>query len=128
MVIGSMTRVSGPRGAGRFAGSAALAGERWLRLAWRGLLRPCRSGLVTEAMSSRDARVIWSDTPWAELSSSCGELVRGVSRPGASLVGGGAGFEAAVGEAEEPVAELAERGVVAGAAGALAVVIGARSW
>src|ERR1035438_1691318 len=60
MVVGSMTGVSGPRGAGRFAGPAALAGQRWLRLAWRGLLRPCRSGLVTEAMISRDARVIWS--------------------------------------------------------------------
>ena len=60
MVIGSMTGVSGPRGAGRFAGPAALAGQRWLRLAWRGLFRPCRSGLVTGAMISRDARVIWS--------------------------------------------------------------------
>jgi hypothetical protein len=62
------------------------------------------------------------------LSSSCGELVRGVLRPGDCLVVGGAGFEAAVEDADEPVAELAERGVVAGAAGALAVVIGARSW
>ena len=103
MVVGSMTGVSGPRGAGRFAGPAALAGQRWLRLAWRGLFRPCRSGLVTGAMISRDARVIWSDTPWAELSSGCGERVRCVL-PGDCLVVGGAGLEAAVEDADEPVA------------------------
>src|ERR1035441_10108243 len=72
------------------------------------------------ASEARTSWPMWSDTPWAELSSSCGELVRGVLRPGDCLVVGGAGFEAAVEDADEPVAELAERSVVAGAAGALA--------
>src|ERR1035441_1542835 len=80
------------------------------------------------ASEARTSWPMWSDTPWAELSSSCGELVRGVLRPGDCLVVGGAGFEAAVEDADEPVAELAERSVVAGAAGALAGGIGARSW
>jgi len=46
-------------------------------------------------------------------------------RPGGCLVVEGAGFEAAVEDAGEPVGELAEGGVVAGAAGALMVVAGA---
>ena len=48
-------------------------------------------------------------------------------RPGGCLVVEGAGFEAAVQDAGEPVGELAEGGVVPGAAGALAVVVGAGS-
>jgi hypothetical protein len=39
----------------------------------------------------------------------------------------GAGFQAAVQDADEAVADLAERGVVAEAAGALLVVVGAGS-
>src|ERR1017187_9423720 len=89
-----------------------------------GAMRAARTG----RSAAREEPVPPLDTPWAELSSSCGELVRGVLRPGDCLVVGGAGFEAAVEDADEPVAELAERSVVAGAAGALAVVIGARSW
>src|SRR4051794_40698170 len=42
----------------------------------------------------------------------------GVVGPGGGLVVGGSGFEAAVEDADEAVAELAQRGVVAGAAGA----------
>ena len=48
-----------------------------------------------------------------------------VVRPGGRLVVGGAGLEASVQDADEPVGELAQRGVVAGAAGALPVVVGA---
>ena len=50
---------------------------------------------------------------------SSGELL-GVVRPGGCLVVEGAGFEAAVQDADEPVGELAQRGVVFGAAGACA--------
>src|SRR6266566_5789201 len=45
--------------------------------------------------------------------------------PGGCLVVGGAGFEAAVEDADEPVGELAEGGVVLGAAVAFGVVEGA---
>jgi hypothetical protein len=45
--------------------------------------------------------------------------------PGGCFVVAGAGFEAAVQDAGEAVAELAEGGVVTGAAGALLVVAGA---
>src|ERR1019366_8660210 len=127
--MSSMTRVRGRLGLARLPGSAGLAGGVVLRLAGRGLLRPGGAGLVTEPMTASEARTswpMWSDTPWAELSSGCGERVRCVL-PGDCLVVGGAGLEAAVEDADEPVAELAERSVVAGAAGALAVVIGARS-
>src|SRR5216683_3799874 len=55
---------------------------------------------------------------------SSGELVF-VVRPGGGLVVEGAGFEASVQDADEPVGELAEGGVVLGAAGALGVVEGA---
>ena len=50
---------------------------------------------------------------------------RCVLRPGGRLVVEGAGLEAAVQDAGEPVGELAEGGVVPGAAGALVVVVGA---
>ncbi len=46
-------------------------------------------------------------------------------RPGGFLVVEGAGFEAAVQDADEPAGELAEGGVVVGAAGSLLVVVGA---
>src|SRR6266550_8192162 len=54
-------------------------------------------------------------------------LLRGrwVLRPGGGLVVEGAGLEAAVQDAGEPVGELAQGGVVPGAAGALVVVAGA---
>src|SRR5258706_659500 len=45
--------------------------------------------------------------------------------PGGRLVVGGAGFEASVEDADEAVGELAQGGVVAGAGGALPVVVGA---
>ena len=51
---------------------------------------------VMSAMTLARMRSRCSDTPWAELSSGCGALVRGVLRPGDCLVVGGAGFEAAV--------------------------------
>src|SRR5207249_7623486 len=62
-----------------------------------------------------------------ELKLSSRSLLRGrcVLRPGGRLVVEGAGFEAAVQDADEPVGELAQGGVVAGAAGALVVVVGA---
>ena len=53
--------------------------------------------------------------------------LRCVLRPGGRLVVEGAGLEAAVQDAGEPVGELAQRGVVLGAAGALEVVVGACS-
>src|SRR6266511_3990501 len=46
-----------------------------------------------------------------------------VVRPGGRLVVGCAGFEASVEDADESVGELAQGGVVAGAAGALPVVV-----
>src|SRR6266545_3484063 len=49
----------------------------------------------------------------------------GVMRPGDGFVVAGAGFEAAVEDADEPVGELAQGGVVVGAAGAELVVVGA---
>src|SRR5450755_1737070 len=49
----------------------------------------------------------------------------GVMMPGGGFVVAGAGFEASVQDADEPVGELAQRGVVADAAGALLVVEGA---
>src|SRR6202034_1315856 len=45
--------------------------------------------------------------------------------PGGGLVVGGAGLEAPVEDADEPVGDLAECGVVLGSAGALGVVEGA---
>src|SRR5512132_4463876 len=48
----------------------------------------------------------------------------GVMRPRGGFVVAGAGFEAAVQDADEPVGELAQRGVVVGAAGAELVVGG----
>src|SRR5260370_31202923 len=53
---GSMIRVEGAGGFLRLAGSAALAGERWLRLAWGGLSRPGLYWLVTAAMTRSAAR------------------------------------------------------------------------
>ncbi|MFD9192283.1 hypothetical protein ACFWCA_29135 [Streptomyces phaeochromogenes] len=52
-------------------------------------------------------------------------LILLVVRPGGVFVVRGAGLEAAVQDPDEPVAELAERGPVAYAAGALLVVVGA---
>lgn len=49
----------------------------------------------------------------------------GAVRPGGGLVVVGAGLEAAVEDADEPVGELAQRSVVAGAAGTELVVVGA---
>ena len=49
----------------------------------------------------------------------------GVVRTRRLLVVGGAGFEAAVQDADQAVGELAQGGVVAGAAGAVLVVVGA---
>jgi hypothetical protein len=49
----------------------------------------------------------------------------GVLRPGGRFVVVGAGFEAAVEDADEAVPELAEGGVVAGLAGSLFVVVAA---
>jgi hypothetical protein len=54
-------------------------------------------------------------------------ILLGVVGPGDVLVVELAGFEAAVQDPDEPVAELAQRGVVAGAAGADGVVVGARA-
>ena len=55
--------------------------------------------------------------------SSCDLL--GVVRPGGCLVVEGAGFEAAVQDAGQAVGELAQGGVVFGAAGSLLAVVGA---
>jgi hypothetical protein len=49
----------------------------------------------------------------------------GVVRPGGCLVVDGAGFEAAVQDADQAVGDLAQGGVVFGAAGTLLVVVGA---
>src|SRR5271170_5494700 len=58
--------------------------------------------------------------------SSCSLLgALGVMRPRSRFVVEGAGFEAAVQEADQPVGELSEGGVVVGAAGSLLVVAGA---
>ena len=51
--------------------------------------------------------------------------VADVAVPGGVFVVAGAGLEAAVEDADEAVGELAQRGVVAGAAGAEGVVVGA---
>src|SRR5579859_2059877 len=61
------------------------------------------------------------DIPGAEVSS--GELGFVVG-PGGCLVVEGAGFEASVEDADEPVGDFAQGGVVAGAAGAFGVVEG----
>ena len=50
---------------------------------------------------------------------------RCVVRPGGRLVVEGAGLEAAVEDADEPVAELAQGGVVVELAGSLLVVVAA---
>ena len=52
-------------------------------------------------------------------------LILVVVRPGGCLVVQRAGLEAAVQDADEPVGELAQRGVVVEAAGPLLVVVGA---
>src|SRR4029453_18372802 len=49
----------------------------------------------------------------------------GVMRPGSCLVVERPGLEAAVQDADEPVGDLAQGGVVVGAAGSLLVVVGA---
>src|SRR5947199_9534611 len=51
--------------------------------------------------------------------------LRRVLRPGGGLVVEGAGLEASVQDADQAVGELAQRGVVAGAAAAELVVVGA---
>src|SRR5258708_32271845 len=53
--------------------------------------------------------------------------VLGAMRPGSRFVIEGAGFEAAVQDADQAVGELAEGGVAVGAAGSLFVVVGAGS-
>src|SRR6266702_6831410 len=53
--------------------------------------------------------------------------LRCVLRPGGRLVVEGAGLEASMLDADEAVGELAQGGVVLGAAGALVVVVGACS-
>src|SRR6266496_2545932 len=55
------------------------------------------------------------------------DFLAGVLRPGGLLVVEGAGLQAAVQDPDEPVGELAQRGPVAKAAGALPVVVGAGS-
>ena len=58
--------------------------------------------------------------------SSCGlDFLLSVLGPGGGLVVTGAGFQAAVQDADEPVGELAQGGWVAGPAGAELVVVGA---
>jgi hypothetical protein len=52
-------------------------------------------------------------------------MVLGVVGPGDDLVVESAGLEAAVQDPDEPVAELTQRGVVAGAPSAEGVVVGA---
>ena len=64
------------------------------------------------------------DIPGALLSSGSLLILLGVVVPGDVLVVEPAGFEAAVQDPDESVAELAQRGVVAGAAGADGVVVG----
>jgi hypothetical protein len=59
------------------------------------------------------------------MSSGGPDFLAGVLGPGGCLVVGGAGLEAAVEDADEAVGELAEGGVVLGAAGAFGVVEGA---
>jgi hypothetical protein len=54
-------------------------------------------------------------------------ILLGVVGPGDVLVVELAGLEAAVQDPDQPVAELAERGVVSGAAGAELVVVGPRT-
>jgi hypothetical protein len=48
--------------------------------------------------------------------------------PGGALVVERAGFEAVVDDADQPVADLAEGGLVANSAGAQGVVVGAAAW
>src|SRR5437899_12116603 len=72
----------------------------------------CRAGLVWQL----------SDIPGVKASSCVGF---GAMGPGCFGVVMGAGFEAAVEDADEPVRELAQRGVVAKAAVAELVVAGA---
>jgi hypothetical protein len=57
--------------------------------------------------------------------SSGGSLIFVVVCPGGGLVIAGAGLQAAVQDADEAVGQLTEGGVVPGAAGAQAVVVGA---
>lgn len=51
-----------------------------------------------------------------------------VVAPGGVFVVAGSGFQAAVQDADQPVAQLAECGVVAGAAGPEFVVVGPGTW
>ena len=66
-----------------------------------------------------------TDIPSWNLSSGGGLQGVLVVRPGGGLVVEGAGLEAAVQDADEPVGELAQGGVVAGAPAARRVVVGA---
>jgi hypothetical protein len=52
----------------------------------------------------------------------------GLLGPGGGLVVAGVGFQAAVEDPDEPVGQLAQRGVVTDPAGALTVVVGAGPW
>ncbi len=70
VVVGSVTRVRGPRGLGRLVGSAGPGRWRWLRLGCRGSERPDRRRSVTAA-GARPGRVVGGDLG-----------VRGEERPG----------------------------------------------
>src|SRR4051794_21858708 len=61
-----------------------------------------------------------TDIPWCGASSRGGAL-----GPGGVFAIGGSGLQAAVQDADEAVGQLAEGGVVSGAAGAEGVVVGA---
>ena len=68
----------------------------------------------------------WSGQTSHDLWVSSGDvLILGVVGPGGGLVVEGSGLQAAMQDADQPVAELAQGGVVAGAAGTEGVVVGA---
>jgi hypothetical protein len=65
-----------------------------------------------------------SDIPWAGVSS-CGLLLVEVVAPSGLLVVADAGLEAAVEDADQPVGELPQRGVMPDAPSPQGVVVGA---
>jgi putative transposase len=67
-------------------------------------------------------------TPHGVSGSSSGLLILAVVRPGLALVVEGAGLQAAVQDADEPVGQLAQRRMVACPAGTDRVVVGPRAW
>src|SRR5258708_8898960 len=75
------------------------------------------------------ADLLWTmnrtkDIPGADMSSRSLDSLAGDLRPGGGLVIEGAGFQAAVQDADEPVGQVAERGAVAGADGPVGVIAG----